>query len=956
MKRTIFFMLILVFALPIVAESKTTEEIVPENKSLIKGTITDAKTGEPLIGVSVFVPGTVIGTSTDLDGNFFIETEPGKYTLKMTLIGYEDVVIPNLIVSRGKALNIQQKLIEDSQVLGEVVVVAKMTRDSEVSAILVQQNSVIMLENVSSDELSRKGISNVEEGLTKVAGISKQATRGIVVRGLGDRYNNVLLNGLPMPSLDPDKKSLPMSMFPTSVIKTLNINKSYMGRLYGDFAGATVDIETKDTPRKGFFNIGISGGMNSYYLSGDEQKLDDTGITGFFGVDKRKRDLPQYMYALSQVGHYYKDFQYPFINTSVITNMKGSELFDTKFNPSTRKQPIDYGISLSGGKTFKLSDAARLGFVATANFSNDNDKEEGIQRYLDATGDPLKNFDYQKWAYNTKLNALFALTLDINQKHRFTLNNLYLNNSKNSITEKIGVDNNSFDGQGVFYRISKYLQNDLYNGQLLGSHEFGDKEQFFLDWGASYSYVESDEPDRKVFMMTKKDDAETYTIDNGTLSNSDRYFREMKEKQYAGRLAFRIGLGESAEGAQPFSNYLNIGYNLSIRERELFQIFLGIGNKSSLFSSADKSLRENDVDSFLNNLLDNGTLYYNEVSYDGGRNFSSDQTIHAGYLSFEKYFSDKFTAVADLRIEKTDRIVRYLETTSSVFDELSEKEYTPTDLLPGLNLSYKINDESNLRFAVSKTITRPGIRESMNSIYILPGVGKILGNPDLLNSTNYNADLKYEIFPNRGEMFAVNAFYKRIEDPIERIARPFAGGRAFSFTNAESATVYGVELEMIKNLGNLFHSEAWRPLTFGMNGTLMYSQVEIDGEKNGFLTNTERELQGASPFLVNADLTYDKQLSTKWTTKATLTYNVFGKRIYAVGGGGIGDFIEQPQHTIDFIWSNKINTKWSIGLSVKDLLNSDFEVRQEGVDTDKNPISEKYNDGWNISLKVGYKF
>lgn len=953
MKRNLLFILLLVFALPIVAKTTTSEEVIPENKSVIKGAITDAKTGEPLVGVNVFVPGTVIGASSDLDGNFFIELEPGKYTLKMTLIGYEDVLISDLIVNKGKALNIQQKLIEDSQMLGEVVVVAKMTRDSEVSAILVQQNSVIMLENVSSDELSRKGISNVEEGLTKVAGISKQATRGIVVRGLGDRYNNVLLNGLPMPSLDPDKKSLPMSMFPTSVIKTLSINKSYMGRLYGDFAGATVDIETKETPRSAFFDVGISGGMNSYYLSGDEQKLDDTGVTGFLGVDKRKRDLPQYMYALSQVGYYYKDFPYPFINTSVISNMKGSELFDTKFDPDVRTAPKDFGISMAGGKTFSLSDAVRLGFVATANFSGDNDKEEGTARILNVIGDERKSFAYKEWEYNTKLNALLSLTLDINQKHRFTFNNLYLNNSKNSINEKFGNDYDS-DLENEFLRRSKYIQNDLYNGQLLGSHEFGNKEQFFFDWGASYSYVESDEPDTKdVGMIGKKGSTAKYIKDTG--DNGGRYFSDMQEKQYAARAAFRIGLGESVDGEKPFKNYLNIGYNMSLRERELFQMSLAFNKKSKLASGLDYTVDVEHPDVFLNNALDKGAFFYQEQRLSEGRNFEAEQTVHAAYLSFEKYFSDKLTAVFDVRLEQTNRTIKFVEVINSVFDPFTELKYEPNDILPGLNLSYKINDESNVRFAASKTVTRPGFREATKSVYRIPGVGEIQGNPDLTNSSNYNVDLKYEIFPNRGEMFAVNAFYKYIEEPIERIAAPSASGRNFTFDNVENATVYGVELEMIKNLGNLFKSEMWRPFTFGMNATIMYSEVKIP-ESNKFLTNRKRELQGASPFLINADLTYDKKITGKWTTKATLTYNVFGKRIYAVGGNGIGDFIEQPQHTIDFIWSNKINNRLSIGVTVKDLLNTEFRVEQEGVKEGKNAITDSYKDGMGISVKLGYKF
>ncbi|PVX52283.1 outer membrane receptor protein involved in Fe transport [Balneicella halophila] len=954
MKRNLFLTLLFLTFSSLLVNAAVVEEVIPEDKSVIKGTITDAKTGEPLIGVNVFVPGTVIGGSTDLDGSFFIEIDPGKYTLKMTLIGYEDVTIPDLIVTRGKALNIQQKLIEDSALLGEVVITAKMTRDSEVSAILVQQNSVIMLENVSSDELSRKGISNVEEGLTKVAGITKQATRGIVVRGLGDRYNNVLLNGLPLPSLDPDKKSLPLSMFPTSVINTLSINKSYMGRLYGDFAGATVDIETKNTPRTAFFNIGVSGGMNSYYLSGDDQKLDNTNLTGYLGIDKRRRDLPQYLYALSQLGHYYEDYPYPYLNTSVISNIKGSEIFETKFNPDVRKTPIDFGFSMSGGKTFQLSDAVRLGFVSTANFSSDNDKKEGVQRLLDAQGGVIKDYDFQEWAYNTKLNALLALTLDVNSKHRFTFNNLYLNNSTNSVNEMIGYDDLS--GFDLFLRRSKYVQNDLYNGQLLGSHDLDDNEKFFFDWGVSYSFVESDEPDTKdVSMEQTKADSSVYKYKSAPGSNGGRYFGEMEENQYAARAAFRMGFGASPDGEQPYKNYLNVGYNFSARERDFFQILLGFGAKSAFTKDLDYTVDVNDPDSFLNRALDMGAFYYNEIAPDGGRDFEADQTIHAAYLSFEKYFSDKFTAVADVRIEKTDRTMKFVDPTSSVFDPFTELTYDPTDVLPGINFNYKISDETNVRLAGSKTVTRPGIREATNSVYKIPGVGSIFGNSDLVNSTNYNADLKFETFPNRGEMFAVNAFYKRIEDPIERTAEPAAGGRAFTFKNAESATVYGVELEMIKNLGNLFKSETFRPLTFGMNATLMFSEITIP-ESNGFVTNKERELQGASPYLINADLTYDKKVTDSWTTKATATYNVFGERIYAVGGGGIGDFIEQPQHTIDFIWSNTINHKLSFGFSIKDILDTDFHVEQDGVNEGKDPITGEYNDGMTISFKLGYKF
>lgn len=952
MKKSFFILLSLLLSIPILGKTKLVEEAVPDHKSIIKGNITDSQTGEPLIGVSVFIPGTVIGVSTDLDGNFFVELEPGKYTIKMTLIGYQEVTISELIVSKGKALNIQQKLIEDSLLLGEVVIKAKMSRNSEVSAIVAQQNSMIMLENLSSDELRRKGISNVEEGLTKVAGISKQATRGIVVRGLGDRYNNVLLNGLPMPSLDPDKKSLPMSMFPTSVIKTLNINKSYLGKLYGDFAGATVDIETKDTPQNAFFNMNISTGMNSYYMSGSNQKLDDLKHTGYFGVSKHKRDFPNYLYALSQIGRTYKKFKYPFVNTSILKDIKGAELFDGKFTPSQRKMPVDYGISFSGGKTFHLSDVSQLGFVTTANFAGKNTLRKGFTRILNAKGAERKHFDFTEWGYATKLNALLSLTLDINHKHRLSFNNLYLNNSKNTVNERYGDDFDS-DIFGLLLRRSKYVQNDLYNGQILGTHEIGNKEQFFLDWGASYAYVESDEPDTKDVGMIKTKNTTEYIRDTG--DNGGRYFSAMKENQYAARIGLKIGLGASPDGQQAFKNYLNIGYNLSTRNRDLFQISLAFNKNSQLAKGIDYTVNPEYPDVFLDKVLNSGAFFYQELRNPEGRNFEADQTVHATYLSYEKYFGDKLSAVWDIRMEKTNRTTRYVEVINSIFDPFTEARYTPLDILSGLNLNYKLSEESNIRFAVSKTVTRPGFRETTKSVYRIPGIGEIQGNPNLTNSTNYNWDLKYELFPQRGELLAINAFGKYLKNPIERIAAPSASGRNFTFSNVKNAKVYGVEIEMIKNLGNLFKNELFRPFTLGLNGTLMTSVVKIDKKNKGFLTNSKRELQGASPFLVNADLTYDKKISKKWTTKATLIYNVFGKRIYAVGGSGIGDFIEQSQHTIDFIWNNKINKHLSVGITLKDILDTNFKVLQEGI-TANSPITEQYNNGRQISVKLNYKF
>ena len=340
-----------------------------------------------------------------------------------------------------------------------------------------------------------------------------------------------------------------------------------------------------------------------------------------------------------------------------------------------------------------------------------------------------------------------------------------------------------------------------------------------------------------------------------------------------------------------------------------------------------------------------------------------EQDINAAFLGAElDIIPNRLKLLGGARLEEGDQRIIYRRQSDSFYQPMRVAAINSVDLLPYASVKLELNKKDIIRASGSKTLSRPGFREMAPFEYTEFFAGtKNVGNPDLRNGTNYNLDLRFERFPVPGELLAIGVFAKRLVDPIEKLALATASGQLQSFRNTGEANVAGIEFEAIKNLGGLLgrDSTIWNDLSVGMNLALLRSELHIGSaitDTDGadvILTNDVRPLQGASPYLVNFDLTYTRKLAAERKASATINYSVYGPRIFAAGANGLGDQYELPVHTLDLVLSAEIGRHWGAGITMRNLLDARYRIEQETPNG--SSIINEYRVGTGISAGISYR-
>ena len=404
-------------------------------------------------------------------------------------------------------------------------------------------------------------------------------------------------------------------------------------------------------------------------------------------------------------------------------------------------------------------------------------------------------------------------------------------------------------------------------------------------------------------------------------------------------------------------NNLSIGYNSFINDmNSSYRFFSARRNIDKNYTASLNSISEN-----INEDINNGIIYTQEES-NGDYKVKLNQFVNAGYFNLFMTFGEKWDLNAGLRAESSTREIKYREQGDPYGSAYRKKTDDKLDILPSVNLKHLLNDNSNLRISVAKTITRPVAMELLPINYINADATSESGNPNLLNSENYNADFKYELFPNNKELFAVGVFGKMINNPIERVFKPTAnsGGQITTFKNSEQAVIFGAEIEMLFQLSRI--NESLSNFSFGFNTSLMSTDVKIDLKKQGneLENSSNRKLQGASNWLINTDLKYDFTLNKEWKNSMTLVYNVYGDRIFAVGSSGIDHIYEKSFSKLDFVWSSLISKNIELKLAVDNILNPSYK-KELGSNstleiTEDSLVLKEYKKGVGFSINIGYTF
>ncbi len=915
--------------------------LLAQETGSVTGILLDKESNDqPLPFANVLIKGTTKGTTTDFDGLYVIDNlEPGTYTLEFSFVGYE-TLDKEVIIKAGEIITINASIGASAAALDEVIIKTTTKKESEAAILLEQKNAVTIQQKIGAQELAKKGVSDVATGLTKATGISRQSDK-LYVRGLGDRYNNAYLNGLPIPSLNPKLKLIDLGIFPTDIVENLGIFKTYSASLYGDFAGASVNIDTKDRPGKGFLEVGFTSGANSNSVSNDFFLLNG-GQYDNWGLDDGSRrvpiflDIPNYNYVSTDIDYF---------------------PFDTSFNPQKRFNAPDGGMSITGGKTFTISDEKKLDVLFTGSFSQDHKTAlDGTEASFNSQGGIITNFDNtDRYQYSTNTTALISLGYRWNTNSKILATTLFVNDTQDELREFVGIGQEAVDTR-IFARRGTYEQNTLFTQQLTGEHKFAE-QKFVLDWGIAFNNAMGLIPDRRQLFFTELEDGSLLLGDRTSpdLANNQRFYQELNEDDYSAKIDFDINFGIDEE--EQFKNKLTIGVAARRKERdfEANQLNYDANNLSNTpvaFTNPDALLNETN---FLNG------DYIVLENLNPTRIYEADLTTYAGFANLQYALSSKLTFIGGIRAELFEQNVFYREQQDLENSPFRTQQIDETFILPSISLKYELNETSNLRFAASKTVTLPKFTEV--APFLDEDVTEVtLGNPILKNSDNYNVDLKWEHFPEQsGELVAATVFGKYIENPIEQVFVASAANQN-TFVNSDNALILGVELEYKKNLGNLFKvaETVWNDLNFGINTTVMYTQVEIDPTITTFNgsniapTNIERQLQGASPFLINTDLSYVKEFDSHKITSG-LDFNIFGDRVYSAGGNGVGDIFEKGFGLLNFNFKDEIGEHIVLNFKARNLLNPSIERYQDQEDINQELTTYQFDNGINFSLGVTFK-
>ena len=873
----------------------------------IKGTVTDKQTREPLTGATIQIAGTTQGTVADVDGNYSLDVNNGTYTLAIKYVGYKDIIINN--VKAGKSdLILNFELESDAQALGEVSVVARKNLEGERALQMERRKATLAIENLGSKEMSLKGIGNVEEGVKKITGISVADAGQLIVRGLGDRYSTTTLNGLPIASPNPDNKLIPLDLFPSSTVQNITVSKVYNAEAFADYSGAHIDINTKENITEDFFNIGFNTGGKFNTLGKDSYRMNRNGsLFRTSGVDQAALNMP-----LSEFDNY----------------VKTRNIFDTSFAVKKKSSLPDFSGNLGFGKNIGIGNQT-LSILASASAGNSfQNMDNAFYKTLEATGSVQDNFAYDSYAQELKLAALGHIGYTLRRHDRIGYTFFYARNATDTYQRREGIDAEDHELTGSNNITHIY---SLQNHQLDGVHSFGGRGQWELTWGGSYSKTGSEEPDRRQVMYIKND--------NGALSlfklnrqETMRYFGSLDEEEWNGNLAMRWKWNEN--------NFLKLGVNYKNKSRDYkaTRFYYNLNKIDPVITDIY------DTDGFLNqeNIADGNVVVQRVMQPKDS--YRAGNEIYSGYLLTDFYPVPSLLVNLGVRYEISRQWVDYATDGGDWYAE--RRNLDKNDLFPTLNLKYTVNDANSIRFSASRTVTRPSFIEMAPFLYQESyGSAQIRGNNELQNGYNYNFDLRYEHFGKNGDMISLTAYFKYLDSPIERIQALQGGATLHSFQNADNGMAGGMEVELRKQL--------MKDLRLGANISYMYTNVKLP--EGGAYTNTERPLQGASPILANADLTYSPRFGEERQLNLALLYNLQGSRIHAVGVSKLGDIKQQTLHTLNFSAGYDINSHFSLKLQVNDLLNRAVIFKQEVPSTGEEVEVERYKKGANLEIGFSYK-
>lgn len=910
---------------------------------IISGTIYEKSSQETLIGVNVEVKETTLGATTDLDGKYEITgLNPGTYTLVFSYIGYADKTVANVTVKADETttLNIVMDVADNE--LAEVEIVDFKKTNTEASVLLEMKNASLVASGISSQQINRSSDRDAAQVVKRIPGVTIQGSF-INIRGLNQRYNSVMLHNVIAPSVETDIKSFAFDIIPSSQLERIIIQKSPSADAISDFAGGLVKIQTKSFPDSNYWSVNYGTTIRTGTTFQDFE-LQNNGALFYLGFDN-KNALPN---------NFPTDIRK--INDAETLVKTANSLKNNWTTKETIAFP-DQRIGIVKGTRIK-TDKVLIGNVTALNYSVSNlqlnvkRSDYNLYDFIKDKSTPIYNFDDRQNNRSVKIGLLHNWAFKFNNSNSFEIKNLVNFNANSQYTQRMGrhIESNYFPNNHSFDQTYR----GIYSTQLLGKHEVV-KNIGTIEWVAGYGYSYRNQPDYRRYRSDLDTATGQSTLYISTQANPEflgRFFSELKEHSTTGSVSYSHKVGYKKD--RKIIPILSAGAYTEYKFRNFAARNIGYV-KGNIINFDNNLLNNSITELFQPENINTSTGIMIDEQSNPNDSYKAQSLQSAVFGNMDVTFFKKLRVVAGLRYEYN---LQKLDSKNQTGDPVVVNNPIHA-VLPSANISYSISPKLLVRTAYGMSINKPEFREiAPFSFYDFNTNFTNKGNPELEYCKIHNADVKLEYYPSNNEVINISGFYKRFLNPIEVVFLPGAGSNGaknFTYSNAEKADLYGVEVEIKKSFTSVDNKflNRWSVL---FNAAYIKSVVSLGEIAVG--QSNKRPLQGQSPYTVNTGVFYT---DTDHRYQFNLMYNVSGKRIVFVGSQEYPDVYELPRHILDFNASYTFKKGVELSFAASDLINMPFILTQDGnqdgkLERKKDQRLQEYKLGRQFSFGVKYTF
>lgn len=821
--------------------------------------------------------------------------------------------------------------------------------------------SVVSL--LSAADLARTGEGDIAGALKRVTGLSVVGGKYVYVRGLGDRYSLALLNGLPIPSPEPLKRVVPLDIFPTDILASTLVQKSFSANFPGEFGGGVINLTTRAVPDEPFFNVSAS-------VSGDTVTTGQLGYTyrgsrsDWTSFDGGTRSQPAELRAALNSGKPLSLANFTLDQLKTITASLNNA--ETNLIQSNDTIPVNMSLGFTAGTAVDIGED-RLGVIAAFNWANNWQTKGGEQQTafgvsVDASGneflDPQEDYRFLSTENRILLNGMLGLGYEFGE-HQLRFTNVYIRDVLKEARIQQGLDLvNVNQDQPVNRSFTNWFERQLFSTSLVGEFKFDDLK---VDVRGTYAKSQRNSPYERVNSYIFEPRFNDYVNTLRTQTSARIAFSDLEDEIWAGA----ADVGYKLPTERPVT--LSAGYAYSDNTRNSTRRDFRYNSLDALPDEVSQQRPDFLLSPFNVSVYD---IFLEEVSAAAGvAAYEAGLTIHAGYGQVEAELFDGFRLTAGVRFESADQFVNPVDLFGTGSATLLSTSLSNDYWLPGATLTWNFAEDMQARFAASKTIARPQFRELAPQTFLDPDTDRPgFGNPFLVDSELINIEGRWEWFLGTNERLILGGFWKQIDRPIETVSFQQGGTLFTTYANAPKAQLYGLEAEVQKSFtiaDSGFFAD--RSLLVIANYTYTQSELQVkDGDSTRPVEGGGQDrpasdyfrdgapLTGQSDHILNLQLGFQRDGKV---SEQTLLLTYASDRVTQRGPGVTPDLVERPGVLLDFVWREEVmmgSLPMEVKFQVRNILGTEY--RESQTLGDSTILNNRYDVGTSFSFGLTAKF